>query len=201
MGGASSARRTNSTVTYNTFTNNASAIYVAKASGNIIAYNVISGTTQPAVAFVRSGSTLSSYDHVYENTIRYARDVGLLLEMGYQNAITNNTIYSNYGAGIRLVDQDSADVVNNTAYGNAFTTTTGSGGASHSEAGVIVDEQAGLNYSTNVHIEDNTLYANGASGIGSYRAGLYITGPPKCPRYQQLHPRRRAELRPGLRAK
>jgi uncharacterized repeat protein (TIGR01451 family) len=157
-----------SDISYNNFDDNTSAIYLVKASQNTVSFNVISGTTAPALAFAESEATVSARNHIYENTIRYARNVGLFLQLGYLNTITHNTIYNNDGAGMRLVNQSSIDVLNNTVYGNALATTA------HSEAGIIVEGDPG--FSTDVHIRDNTLYANGAAGVSSYRAGVYVTG-------------------------
>jgi uncharacterized repeat protein (TIGR01451 family) len=121
VGGAIVGSPDNSTVTYNTFTNNASAIYVAKASGNIIAYNTVSGTTQAAIAFAQSGggATRSSDNQIYSNTIRGSQGVGLLIDLGSYNTISQNLIYNNLGNGVWLADDRDGQMLSNQIYGNA----------------------------------------------------------------------------------
>jgi parallel beta-helix repeat protein len=75
----------------NIFTNNNSAIYVTKANGNRVFGNTVnstSGTNVPAVAFVRSGLTFSSLNHVYSNTIRGASGEGIFLDLGADTLFT-----------------------------------------------------------------------------------------------------------------
>jgi parallel beta-helix repeat protein len=102
----------------NTFTDNGSAIYLTKSSGNLIFGNTISGTTVAAIAFIRSGSTNSSNNQIYGNTIHASQAEGIFLDLGFQNAITTNLIYSNSSDGLKLTEQTNAKVEDNIIYTN-----------------------------------------------------------------------------------
>ncbi len=138
----------NSTIADNTFVNNNSAIYVTKASGNIVLNNTISGTGQAAIAFVRSGSTStrSSNNQVHSNTVRYAGDFGIYMAVGSDNSILNNKVFSS-ASGIRLEDQNATigkrlTVRNNDVY-------------SHTNGfGLYITDTAGLDLGENLILDN-----------------------------------------------
>jgi uncharacterized repeat protein (TIGR01451 family) len=152
------------TISHNTFINNASAIRLAKSSDNRIAYNLISGTTRSGIAFVRSLATSSSDNQVYSNTVRGSQDAGIVVELGDFNDIFNNLVYNNRGEGIQVTDQRNTTLVDNRVYGNAFSATPAPTAALE-----VRDSQ-------DVTVQGNSIYGNGASGLSSYRAGLYVNG-------------------------
>jgi parallel beta-helix repeat protein len=92
VGAAIAGSPDNTTIANNSFVNNNSALYVAKASGNIVFNNVISGTSEAAIAFVKSGATLSSNNQVYSNTVHDSLSEGILFDLGFQNTISANVI-------------------------------------------------------------------------------------------------------------
>ncbi|GAB4533647.1 MAG: hypothetical protein Kow0063_15900 [Anaerolineae bacterium] len=150
-------------ITHNIVISNASGIRLSKSSGNLIAQNVVSGTTRPGVAFVRSLATPSSDNQVYSNTVRGSQDTGILLELGDFNDVSGNLVYDNWGNGIELADQRGATVAYNQVYDNAYDASVSP------VAGVKISD------SQTVTVRRNLIYANGASGVTTYWGGLYVT--------------------------
>jgi uncharacterized repeat protein (TIGR01451 family) len=164
VGGAIVGSTDVTTITHNTFLGNAAAVRLAKSSENLVAHNVVSGTTQPAIAFVRSLATRSSYNQILSNTVHAAQDTGIHVDQGDFNEVSGNLVYDNWGEGILVIDQGSGLVADNRVYGNA-----GQLGPAPT-AGVEVRDSRG------VEVRGNLIYANGAPGVTSYRAGLYLFG-------------------------
>jgi len=164
VGGAIVGSTDVTSITHNTFLSNASAVRLAKSSANLVAQNVVSTTSQAAIAFVRSLATTSSDNQVLSNTVRGSQDVGILLDLGDFNEVSGNLVYNNRGNGVSMVDQRFATVAGNQVYSNAFHTSPAP------TAGVEVRS------GREVAVQDNLIYANGAFGVTSYRGGLYVTG-------------------------
>jgi uncharacterized repeat protein (TIGR01451 family) len=163
VGGAIVGSTDVTSITHNTFVDNASGVRLSKSSGNLIAYNVVSGTTQSAIAFVASLATPSSDNQVYSNTVRGSQDAGILLDLGDYNEVSGNLVYDNWGDGIQMVDQRNGTVEDNHVYGNAFN--------------LSVTPMAGIKVydGQDVTVTGNSIYANGASGVSTYWGGLYVT--------------------------
>jgi uncharacterized repeat protein (TIGR01451 family) len=164
VGGAVIGSTDVTSITHNDFFGNASAVRLSKSSGNVISYNVVSDTTQAAIAFVRSLATPSSDNQVYSNTVRGSQGVGILLELGDFNNVTGNFVYNNHGNGIQLLDQRFGTVAGNQVDNNAYDASAAP------TAGVEISD------SENITVHENSIYANGAPGVTSYWAGLYVSG-------------------------
>jgi uncharacterized repeat protein (TIGR01451 family) len=162
VGGAIVGSTDVTTITYNTFETNSAGVRLAKSSGNLIAHNVVSGTTQPALAFVRSLATPSSDNRVYSNTVRGSQDIGILVELGDFNDVSGNFVYNNQSNGIQLTDQRFGTVSGNEVFDNAYDASAAP------SAGVEIRD------SENITVHGNSIYANGASGLTSYWGALYV---------------------------
>lgn len=184
VGAAISGSPDSTTISHNRFSDNNSAIYLTKASDNLISDNVISGTTVAGIAFSYN-ATKSSENQIYGNVISYTGGYGLEMTAGVDNLLRENQIYSG-GGGIRLEGQTASFGNYLLVEDNALWTNSGPGLYITNTAGLslsgnlIWENDQGVwwdqnNYSSGYELAGNVVCRNDDYLIRSDESGYTVT--------------------------